>query len=141
MNDERGGGPAGKENLAIEPEPESESAERRDAKEEADPRTTIGGRYAVDLRATPRGDGIAVVYPGRDLRTRDAVIVKTLRLEYRGDPEMRARFRREARLLQFLSHPNVIRALTFSEERGAPWLVDTHDGPALMKSGTFERSG
>jgi serine/threonine protein kinase len=49
--------------------------------------------------------------------------VKTLRLEYRGDPEMRARFRREARLLQFLSHPNVIRALAFSEERGAPWLV------------------
>jgi serine/threonine-protein kinase len=36
---------------------------------------------------------------------------------------MRARFRREARLLQFLSHPNVIRALAFSEERGAPWLV------------------
>ena len=36
---------------------------------------------------------------------------------------MRARFRREARLLQFLSHPNVIRALTFAEERGAPWLV------------------
>ena len=62
-------------------------------------------------------------YDGRDLRTRDPVVVKTLRLEYRGDPEMRARFRREARLLQFLSHPNVIRALAFSEERGAPWLV------------------
>ena len=64
-----------------------------------------------------------MTYEGRDLRTRDPVIVKTLRLEYRGDPEMRARFRREARLLQFLSHPNVIRALAFSEERGAPWLV------------------
>ena len=89
----------------------------------ADPRSTIAGRYAVDLESAPTETGIAVSYRGRDLRTRDPVVVKTLRLEYRGDPHMRARFRREARLLQFLSHPNVIRALTFVEERGAPWLV------------------
>jgi tRNA A-37 threonylcarbamoyl transferase component Bud32 len=89
----------------------------------ADPRTTIAGRYAVDLESMPSESGIAVVYRGRDLRTREPVVVKTLRLEYRSDPQMRARFRREARLLQFLSHPNVIRALAFAEERGAPWLV------------------
>lgn len=89
----------------------------------ADPRTTIAGRYSVDLRSAPTQSGIALAYQGRDLRTRDPVLVKSLRLEYRGDPDMRARFRREARLLQFLSHPNVIRALTFTEERGAPWLV------------------
>jgi serine/threonine-protein kinase len=88
-----------------------------------DPRTTIAGRYAVDLESAPAESGIAVTYRGRDLRTREPVVVKTLRLEYRGDPQMRARFRREARLLQFLSHPNVIRALMFAEERGAPWLV------------------
>lgn len=89
----------------------------------ADARTTIAGRYAVDLQTVPDGGGIAVAYRGRDLRTRDPVVVKTLRLEYRSDPDMRARFRREARLLQFLSHPNVIRALAYAEERGAPWLV------------------
>jgi hypothetical protein len=89
----------------------------------ADPRTTIAGRYTVDLQSPSANAGIAIAYQGRDLRTREPVLVKTLRLEYRGDPEMRARFRREARLLQFLSHPNVIRALHFSEERGAPWLI------------------
>lgn len=89
----------------------------------ADPRLTIAGRYVVDLQAKPESTGISVVYPGRDLRSRDPVLIKTLRQEYRGDPTMRARFRREARLLQFLSHPHVIRALSFSEERGAPWLV------------------
>lgn len=93
------------------------------ADETADPRLTIAGRYIVDLQAEPETSGIAVIYPGRDLRSRDPVLVKTLRHEYRGDPTMRARFRREARLLQFLSHPHVIRALNFSEERGAPWLV------------------
>lgn len=88
-----------------------------------DPRTTIAGRYEVNLEAEPIDAGIAIAYLGRDLRTRAPVTVKTLRLEYRDDPDMRARFRREARLLQFLSHPNVVRALTFTEERGAPWLI------------------
>jgi serine/threonine protein kinase len=122
VDDERAGSPPLGGNLA--PEHESQEVPREDLNPPAaDPRITIAGRYAVDLETPPASAGVAVTYDGRDLRTRDPVIVKTLRLEYRGDPEMRARFRREARLLQFLSHPNVIRALAFSEERGAPWLV------------------
>src|SRR5829696_4991126 len=122
LDDERAGAPPIGDDPA--PEHESQNTPREDLDPPAaDPRTTIAGRYAVDLQADAKRAGIAVVYDGRDLRTRDPVVVKTLRLEYRGDPEMRARFRREARLLQFLSHPNVIRALAFSEERGAPWLV------------------
>jgi serine/threonine-protein kinase len=106
-----------------EPEsPDSASGPPDDAPV-GDPRTTIAGRYEVNLEAEPADAGIAVAYLGRDLRTRAPVTVKTLRLEYRDDPDMRARFRREARLLQFLSHPNVVRALTFTEERGAPWLI------------------
>jgi serine/threonine protein kinase len=121
VDDERAGTPR-----SGDPAPEHEPQEtpRDDPNHPpADPRVTIAGRYAVDLQRSPANAGVAVVYEGRDLRTRDPVVVKTLRLEYRGDPEMRARFRREARLLQFLSHPNVIRALAFSEERNAPWLV------------------
>lgn len=103
--------------------PSTEATATGSAEVTADPRLTIAGRYVVDLQAEPDISGISVIYPGRDLRSRDPVLVKTLRHEYRGDPTMRARFRREARLLQFLSHPHVIRALNFSEERGAPWLV------------------
>jgi serine/threonine protein kinase len=120
VDDERAGTPP-----SGDPAPEHEPQEspREDLDHPADPRITVAGRYAVDLQTPPVNAGVAVAYEGRDLRTRDPVVVKTLRLEYRGDPEMRARFRREARLLQFLSHPNVIRALAFSEERNAPWLV------------------
>lgn len=103
--------------------PDSSAGAADQPTQSADPRTTIAGRYAVDLQTPPEPAGISLVYIGRDLRTREPVHVKTLRREYRGDPEMRARFRREARLLQFLSHPHVIRALSFTEERGAPWLV------------------
>ena len=122
MDDERAGTPPSGGDPAPEHEPQEMPREDPDHPA-ADPRTTIAGRYAVDLQSLRPSAGIAVAYEGRDLRTRDPVVVKTLRLEYRGDPEMRARFRREARLLQFLSHPNVIRALAFTEERGAPWLV------------------
>jgi serine/threonine protein kinase len=122
VDDERAGAPPHGGEPA--PEHETQNSPREDLDPPGgDPRTTIAGRYAVDLQRLPNDAGIAVVYGGRDLRTRDPVVVKTLRLEYRADPEMRARFRREARLLQFLSHPNVIRALAFAEERGAPWLV------------------
>ena len=106
-----------------EPDAPEVSSSAPDGAPVGDPRTTIAGRYEVNLEAQPADAGIAVAYLGRDLRTRAPVTLKTLRLEYRDDPDMRARFRREARLLQFLSHPNVVRALTFTEERGAPWLI------------------
>jgi serine/threonine protein kinase len=124
VDDERAGMPPSGDDPAPDHELQAQEIPREDLDHPAaDPRITIAGRYAVDLQTPPASAGVAVAYEGRDLRTRDPVVVKTLRLEYRGDPEMRARFRREARLLQFLSHPNVIRALAFSEERGAPWLV------------------
>src|SRR5918998_4545429 len=124
MDDERAGMPPSGDDPAPDHELQAQEIPREDLDHPAaDPRITIAGRYAVDLETPPANAGVAVAYEGRDLRTRDPVVVKPLRLEYRGDPEMRARFRREARLLQFLSHPNVIRALAFSEERNAPWLV------------------
>ncbi len=120
MNDQR---TANHPETPEEPEAPEAASGAADAAPGGDPRTTIAGRYEVNLEAEPADAGIAVAYLGRDLRTRAPVTVKTLRLEYRDDPDMRARFRREARLLQFLSHPNVVRALTFTEERGAPWLI------------------
>jgi serine/threonine protein kinase len=120
---QRAGSPPDRDDPAAQHDSSSAPRDGVATETAADARTTIAGRYAVDLQTPPDGAGIAVTYRGRDLRSRDPVVVKTLRLEYRSDPEMRARFRREARLLQFLSHPNVIRALTFAEERGAPWLV------------------
>jgi tRNA A-37 threonylcarbamoyl transferase component Bud32 len=88
-----------------------------------DLRTTIAGRYELDLVAPIADGSISLVYRGKDLRTRRDVAVKTLRFEYRHDPETRARFRREARLLAFLAHPNVVRVFDFVEDRGASWVV------------------
>ena len=96
------------------------------ATEPRDPRTTIGGRYAIDLEAPLGAGGMCLVYRGQDLRSRQEIAVKTLRLEYRRDPEIRARFRREARLIAFLAHPNVIRVIDFIDDRGTSWVVLEH---------------
>lgn len=86
-------------------------------------RTVVAGHYEIDLDAPLGAGGMALVYRGRDLRTRRIVALKTLRLEYRRDPESRARFRREARTMAFLHHPNVARVYDLYEDKEAPWVV------------------
>lgn len=87
------------------------------------PRTTIASRYEIDFDAPLDMGAVTIVYAGRDLRTRRDVAIKTLRPEFRDEPERRARFRREARLLAFLAHPHVIRVFDFVEDQGASWVV------------------
>lgn len=86
-------------------------------------RPVIAGHYEIELDDPLGAGGMAVVYRGRDLRTRREVALKTLRIEYRQDPETRARFRREARTMAFLAHPNVIKVYDLFEDDGAPWAV------------------
>jgi tRNA A-37 threonylcarbamoyl transferase component Bud32 len=83
----------------------------------------VAGHYNVDLDHLLGQGGMALVYLGRDLRTRREVALKTLRLEYRHDPETRARFRREARTMAFLKHPNVARVYDLYEDADGPWAV------------------
>ncbi|MGH2562382.1 MAG: serine/threonine protein kinase [Thermomicrobiales bacterium] len=87
------------------------------------PRRVVAGHYSVDLSAPLGQGGMALVYRGRDLRTRREVALKTLRLEYRDDPDTRARFRLEARTMAFLKHPNVARVYDLYEDAEAPWAV------------------
>ncbi len=89
----------------------------------AGPRAVIGGRFEIDLARPLATGGLCHVYRGRDRRTRAEVAAKTLRVEYRADAETRARFRREARLLAFLKHPNIVRVEAFVEEQDASWVV------------------
>ena len=86
-------------------------------------RTVVAGHYEVDL-STPLGSGgMAIVYQGRDLRTRRLVALKTLRPEFLGDPDTRARFRREARSMAFVQHPNVARLYDLFEDNNSPWAI------------------
>jgi serine/threonine protein kinase len=97
------------------------------------PRRVVAGHYTVDLDALLGQGGMALVYRGRDLRTRRDVALKTLRLEYRHDPDTRARFRKEARTMAFLRHPNVARLYDLYEDDEAPWAVLEYVPGASLK--------
>lgn len=90
---------------------------------EDDTQQVVAGHYVVDLDRLLGQGGMALVYLGRDLRTRREVALKTLRLEYRHDPETRARFRREARTMAFLKHSNVARVYDLYEDADGPWAI------------------
>jgi serine/threonine-protein kinase len=83
----------------------------------------VAGRYQVDLQAPLGTGGMALVYRGRDLRLRRDVALKTLRVEYRSDPDTRARFRREARFMAFLAHRNVVRVEDLCEDGDTSWVI------------------
>ncbi len=86
----------------------------------AEETTIIDGRYRL-IRPVGTG-GTARVYLGQDTTSGDFVAIKVLRRELLTDPEMKARFQREASLLWQIEHPNVVKLLKF-EDRAREGLL------------------
>ncbi len=125
--------------VASDAQPGSTPADAPDDERQRPGRFTVGGRYDLDTQQPLGTGGQCLVYRGRDRRTRAEVAAKTLRVEYRNDPATRARFRREARLLAFLKHPNIVRVEAFVEERDAFWVVQEYLGGASVRAIADER--
>jgi serine/threonine-protein kinase len=79
------------------------------------------GPYEI-LRELGRG-GMGVVYLARDSRLDRHVAVKCLPGEMAVDEERLARFRREAKLLASLNHPNIATVHSLEEVDGKTYLV------------------
>ncbi|MEJ7901392.1 MAG: serine/threonine protein kinase [Thermomicrobiales bacterium] len=86
-------------------------------------RVVIGGRYEVFLDQPLGSGGLARVYRGRDMRARREVAIKTLRDEFQHDPETRRRFRQEARMMAFASHPGLVTIYDLLEQPQYSWIV------------------
>ncbi len=89
-----------------------------------DPRVgrLIAGRFVCDA---PIGTGgMATVYRGEEAATGRRVAIKIMHESQTSDPELRERFRREARNAAAISHENVVELLDAGEtEDGHPFLV------------------
>lgn len=99
------------------------------------PRVVADHYEIVQPEPIGRG-GMAFVYRGRDLRTRRDVALKTLKPEWVNDPAARARFRHEARMMAFLTHPNVARVFDLfdPDDLSPPWVVlEFIPGPSLRQ--------
>ncbi|MFA1554040.1 protein kinase domain-containing protein [Actinomadura chokoriensis] len=85
----------------------------------------LSGRYEL-LEPLGRG-GMGVVYRARDRELERIVAVKVLPAEMLRDEGSRARFRREARAVASLSHPNITVVYDIGEDtsagEAAPYLV------------------
>ncbi len=86
-------------------------------------KVVVGGRYEVFLDQPLGAGGLARVFRGRDLRARREVAIKTLREEFQADPESRRRFRQEARMMAFASHPGLVTIYDLLEQPHDSWIV------------------
>ena len=87
--------------------------------------TILSGKQVGSYRIlSPLGvGGMGEVYRAHDSKLGRDVAIKTLPREFARDPERLARFRREARTLASLNHPNVAAIYGLEESEGAMCLV------------------
>jgi serine/threonine protein kinase len=70
--------------------------------------------------------GMGEVYRARDTRLDRTVAIKVLPAALAADPQLKARFEREARAISALAHPNICTLHDIGEEDGQTFLVMEH---------------
>jgi Protein kinase domain len=80
------------------------------------------GPYLLEQKL-PGAGGMGTVFRARHVGTGGIYALKVIRAELAQHPVARARFDREARILQRLDHPNVVKIVDYREERGNPYIV------------------
>src|SRR5277367_5752136 len=89
--------------------------------------TLLGGRYRLDA-VIGRG-GMSTVYRAFDTVLERPVAIKLMHREIATDSDQLERFRREARSVAQLNHPNVVSVIDAGEEPlGEDELADTSHG-------------
>jgi serine/threonine-protein kinase len=82
------------------------------------------GRYEI-LTELGRG-GMATVYLAHDPAFDRHVAIKVLPAKFTHDPQFRARFMREAKVIAALEHPYIVPVYDFGEEGDNPFIVMRH---------------
>src|ERR1700722_3001407 len=91
--------------------------------------TALGGRYRLDA-PIGRG-GMSAVYRAFDAVLERPVAIKLMHREIATDSDQLERFRREARAVAQLNHPNVVSVIDAGEEPiGEDELTGGDHGPA-----------
>jgi serine/threonine-protein kinase len=83
----------------------------------------VADHYEIDPDRPLGTGGMSIVYEARDLKNRRTVAIRTLRAEHAQNPETRARFRKEARTMAFIQHPNVARVYDLWEDDASAWVA------------------
>jgi serine/threonine-protein kinase len=83
--------------------------------------TTLGGRYRLESRIG--SGGMSTVYRAHDETLERWVAIKLMNREITTDSDQLERFRREAKAVAKLSHPNIVHVIDAGEDEGRPYIV------------------
>jgi eukaryotic-like serine/threonine-protein kinase len=83
--------------------------------------TVLSGRYRLESKLG--SGGMSTVFLARDATLERWVAVKVMHREISDQPDQIERFRREARAVAQLSHPNVVAVIDAGEDGGYPYIV------------------
>jgi serine/threonine-protein kinase len=98
----------------------------------------LAGRY--ELQAVAGSGGMSSVYRALDTVLERTVAIKILHEHFSDDPAYVERFRREARALAQLNHPNIVTVIDRGEYEGRQFIVFEHvEGDNLKE--LIEREG
>ena len=98
----------------------------------------LAGRYVLE-ELVGQG-GMSSVYRARDTVLERQVAIKVLHEHYSSDAEYVERFRREARAIARLSHPNIVTVIDRGEFEGRQFIVFEHVPGETLKD-VIEREG
>ena len=94
--------------------------------------TTLSGRYRLESRIG--SGGMSTVYRAHDETLERFVAIKLMNREVASDSDQLERFRREARAVARLSHPNIVHVIDAGEDEGRPYIVFEYiDGETLKE--------
>ncbi len=85
------------------------------------PGDLIADRY--ELEELVGTGGMSTVFRARDRQLERLVAIKILHEHYAEDPEYLERFRREARAVARLSHPNIVTVIDRGDDDGRQYIV------------------
>lgn len=92
--------------------------------------TTLSGRYRLESRIG--SGGMSTVYRAHDETLERFVAIKLMNREVAHDSDQLERFRREARAVARLSHPNIVHVIDAGEDESRPYIVFEYiDGETL----------
>src|SRR3954452_18666306 len=81
----------------------------------------LSGRYKLESKLG--SGGMSTVYLARDETLERLIAVKILHREISDDEAQLERFRREARAVAQVSHPNVVAVIDAGEDGGHPYII------------------
>ncbi len=93
-----------------------------------EPGTTVG---PYEVHALLGAGGMGEVYRARDTKLDRDVALKVLPEAFNSDPDRLARFRREAKVLASLNHPNIGSIYGFEEDGVQALVLELIEGPTL----------